>query len=180
MKKTLAAALLGFACVTPQAEAALFNFSYVANAGTLTGILDGVLQPDGNTVVVNSIQDFAAFNGTLFPAFISAVSPDAIAGLNLSALPKVTFDGSLMDILASFSGGLGSFRFAVNDSASLLVGGADTFILHPPQGSGVPETFVAANWSLTPFIARAVPVPATLPLLAIGSAALVARRRKAT
>lgn len=180
MKKTLiVATTLGLTFALPQAEATLFNFSYISSGGTLVGILDGVAQLDGNTVLVNSIQDFATFNGTPFSSLSVVYSPDAFAGINLSALPKVTFDGSLMDIVGSPSIGLGSFRFAVNDSASLLVGGVDTFTVYPPQGSGTPEVFVAANWSLTPFVASAVPVPATLALFAIGGAALAARHRKA-
>ncbi len=43
LKHTLLTASFGLALFLPQAEAALFDFSYVYNGNTLQGIVDGTL-----------------------------------------------------------------------------------------------------------------------------------------
>lgn len=173
MKKSVIAATLGLAFFLPQAEAALFNLSYtLAGGGILEATLDGTLQADNNTVIVNSVLDFATFNGVAGPSLPFANSTDAQFGVP-GGVPTLTLDGSFQDFIACTSG-------ACNDGFAFSVGNfvAASFGV-PVYNSGVSfgdtlDLYNPANYSLS-----AVPTPATLPLLAIGGAAMGWRRRKA-
>ncbi len=174
LKKAFITATFGLSFAMPQAEAALFNFSYTASSGFLAGTLDGILLGDNNTVVINSILGFATFNGVPGPS-LPVVDSILETFSGAAALPVASLDGSLMDFCASTGAHcVGSVFFF--DSSGYLGGTPAMFGTPTIFGNGL-ETYIAANWSLTP--AGPVPVPATLPLLAIGGAALVARRRKA-
>ena len=179
LKKILTAAALGLAFAAPQAHATLFNFSYTAAVGVLSGVIDGALQADNNTVIVNSIQDFMTVNGAPTPSMSFVVSADNFY-LSSGALPKLTLDGSFLDFVACDVVGCGSgngFLLAKNNLISVIfAGGVPLYSGSAGIFSAIGgfEAFNAANYSLT-----AVPVPATLPLLAIGGAAMAFRRRKA-
>jgi hypothetical protein len=179
MKKPLLAAALGLSFAMPQAEAALFNFSYTAAVGTLSGVIDGTLQGDNNTVIVTSVLDFLTVNGVPGPSLPFVISWDAGSGLNSGALPTLTLDGSYLDFAACEVDCISDNGFALGVGNLVSAGGFPAYAANPGAFGGLGgglELFNAASYSLTP---AAVPVPATLPLLAIGGLGLAARRRKA-
>lgn len=70
LKSTLAA--LAVSALALPAEAALFDLTFDTNGATPGGVfeavIDGTLQMDGNTVVVNAVLDFATFDGVPGPS----------------------------------------------------------------------------------------------------------------
>ncbi|MGZ8216620.1 PEP-CTERM sorting domain-containing protein [Methylomagnum sp.] len=169
LKNILIAAALGLTFAIPQAEAALFNFSYTSGVGTLAGTLDGTLQADNNTVFVNSVLDFATFDGVSGPSLPSIVSASDFIGAS-GILATLSLDGSVMDFCAAITTcSDDGFGFV----PAGLVGNPSVLHVSGVSFGNIDEVYNSANWSMS-----AVPVPATLPLLAIGGAALVARRRK--
>jgi len=187
MKKTLIAASFGLAFFLPQAEAALFDFSYAApGLGTYAGTVDGTLQSDHNTVVVNSVLDFVTFDGSAEPALPFVWSYDKMLGFGTgSQLPTLTLDGSYLDFLACASStgtSCPSFNsqlfFSVGATGFVDMTGTPTFGTSAlPYGNTPNVTFQPAGWHMS--AQSSVPVPATLPLLAIGGAVMAWRRRKA-
>lgn len=180
LKKTLIAATLGLAFAMPQAHASLFSLTYIdSSGGTLSAVLDGTLLGDNNTVIINSVHDFATWNGTPGPSLPFVGSQDAAYPGIPGGLPTLTLDGSFMDFVAETAlSNNDGFIFSAGTAFSAVVAGGSPVYTSAPFFGGAFEPFQAANYSLTP-VAAAVPVPATLPLLAIGGAALIARRRKA-
>ena len=176
MKKTLIAATLGLAFFLPQAEAALFDFSYIASNGTVAGVLDGTLQADHNTVVVNSILDFATFDSgsgpVAGPSLPSILSIEEVLGGTGS--PLASLDGSVMDFCAASGISCSPDGFAFDGVVQAY--GGPGYISGSSFG-GDTEAYNPANWHLS--AQSSVPAPATLPLLAIGGAAMAWRRRKA-
>ena len=67
-KHLIAIALCGFGVAQ---ATTLYNFSYDASFGTISGQILGTLQGDNNTIVVGSVVDFAKFNGTPGPSLQS-------------------------------------------------------------------------------------------------------------
>jgi len=96
MRKILFASALALSMAMAPAHAVLFDFSYtLAGGDTLAGTLDGTLQPDGNKVIVNSIVDFATFNGVDGPS-LPLVDDAAMLGGD----PFVSLNGDFMDLAA--------------------------------------------------------------------------------
>ena len=178
----MAVAALSLAClvivsgVASPAKAALFNFSYDLMSGdTISGQFEGTIDVgDSNILLVDSVIS-AAFNGVAGPAlpYLSSAT-DWI--LTASVAPAaVSFDGSLMDILAATTGPAFSEGFVFLPSD-----------LGPPTGAvnsgpffgNANELFVSANWSLE--AVAPVPLPAAFPLLAggLGLLGLLGWRRK--
>jgi len=182
MKKYLIAAALGLAFVMPQAEAALFNFSYTTEGGdVLAGQLDGTLQGDNNTVIVNSILDFVTFNGVNGASLASVRSEVAFSNeidfnnAPPGLLPSVTLNGSVMDLTAcEFS--------PCSDVAFGFFFWANTPIAVFPSSkfagsfSHSLEEYNPDHWHLSPV--QAVPVPAAIWLFGSGLAGLFGMRRK--
>lgn len=166
MKKLLIAVALGLSSAMPQAEAALFNFSFEFASGVFSGTAEGVLQPDGNTVIVSGFQDYVSFNGTPGPAVTY------VAG---EYDPFFTLDGSSAGFVACDDPACGMdpvgreyFFFTDQGATFPLFWSTSTY--------GGQDGAEPISWSVTS--ADTVPVPATLPLLGIGSAAMAFRRRK--
>lgn len=179
MKKTLIAASFGLAFALPPAEAALFDFSYVASGGTLAGTVDGTLQADHNTVIVNSLLDFVAVNGVAEPSLPFLSSWDAFWSLSTS-LPTLTLDGSRLDFLACTSSSCSGngIAFGAGTNITTFSYGYDAYSYWNSVGGSGPLPYNPANWQMS--AQSTVPAPATLPLLAIGGAAMAWRHRKAT
>jgi hypothetical protein len=174
MKKTLLAASLGLAFFLPAAEAALFNFSYtMADSRVLSGQLDGTLQADNNSVLVNSILNFASFGGSPLPSMPYIESSDG------DDFPTLTFDGSYMNF-STYSEKIDavSFSFNVDTTIGNRNYGDDFFSIEFYRTSTYDgESFNPANWSLSSD-SENLPIPATLPLLLMGGVVMAYRRRK--
>ncbi|MCX6593083.1 MAG: PEP-CTERM sorting domain-containing protein [Acidobacteria bacterium] len=167
---TRMAAVITILLGSTMASAGTFNFSYLADDGSVTGQMIGTLQPDGNTLIVASVSG-VKFKGTdpyTLP-FVKSFS-DYISATGLPAI--VTVDGSFMDFCASTNfdcTGVGIFM--VNPS-----------IYYPtPFFTGLEndvETFDPRKWSLTAATGT-VPEPANLLLMgtALSALAALARRR---
>jgi hypothetical protein len=170
---SLALATVASFSLPKAAQAALFNFSYTASTGVLTGMLEGDLQADNDTVIVSAVT-MAAFNGVPGPAlpFLSSattayggplVPPTvSLSGLNLdlAAFDSIAAVDGFVFAPASFFG----FPFFVGGSSF----GATGFELYDPT-----------KWSLTP---KSVPVPepsAVVALALVGGGLLLSKRRKA-
>ena len=181
--RTLAGAAL-FGMVAPAsspAHATLFNAAYELVGGDVVSfMLDGSIDIDGDTVVVNSLLMTPEFNGTApslgaISGFLSVT--DVLAGL-------VPGDQVAQPALLSFSGETLDFIFL-----NLFVGeGLDGFALSNPTdeidtdfySAGISygatqEEFVSARWSLS----LKVPEPATILLFGLGRAALAFMRQRA-
>jgi len=176
MKKYLIAAALGLAFVMPQAEAALFNFSYTSEGGdVLAGQLDGTLQGDNNTVIVNSILDFATFNGVNGASLPSVRSEVDFLFDIPGLLPSVTLNGSVMDLITcefSNCSGVGfGFFFWANTPIAAFPSSKFGSAFVPAL-----EEYNPDHWHLSPV--QAVPVPAAIWLFGSGLAGLFGMRRK--
>lgn len=185
MIKNLIAVSIGLALFLPQAEAALFDFSYSYNGDTLEGLVDGVLQADNNKVAVNSIQTLT-FNGDPRPALPDVHNADHIYSVVLypdifplqpgfpdETTPWMTLDGSYMNfVLCQLGDCNNGVNINAGNSLATLFNGP--FIAAGTSYGFTHSPYVQADWYMS-----AVPLPATLPLFASGMAALAWRRRKA-
>jgi hypothetical protein len=185
MKKYLIAASFGLALFLPQAEAALFDFSYTYNGNTLEGLVDGTLQGDNNKVAVNSIQALT-FNGDPRPALPDVHNADNLysvvlypgifplqPGFPVETTPWLSLDGSYMNLVFCQLGDCDN-GFNVNAGNSLATLFNGSFIAAGTSYGFTHSPFVQADWHMS-----AVPLPATLPLFATGVTAMAWRRRKA-
>jgi hypothetical protein len=152
----LAIATIGVGSFSSAAQAAKFDFSYTLVSGDiLTGRLDGDVQEDGDTVMVNSVSG-AKLNGVRGPRLPFVTS---FVGLILEqdAPATVSFSGTFLDIYAARSNGRDGFIFVSLDAFELYkYSGGFSF------GEAV-QDYNAANWSLTP-------VPEPLTMLGAGAA----------
>ena len=166
--KTLSLAL--FLGLSLNAQAAIFGFSYTSGAGTvLAGTVDGVLQGDGNSVFVTSVEDFVTVDG-VDQGQIQTV--DSISNFisSTGASPTLTLDGSFLDFCASVgtdcADGQG-FTFDSNGGSFGVVS----------FGFGdLGETYNSANWNMS--AVSAVPVPAAAWLMGSALVGLFGFRKK--
>lgn len=171
---SLALATVASFSLPKAAQAAQFNFSYTASTGVLTGMLEGDLQADNDTVFVTAVP-MASFAppapGTPpFPALPALNSVTTLFGG--SAPPTVSLSGLTMDLYTATSDGNDGFSFA---PAGILAG-VPVFIGGTSFG-GTAEPYDPANWSLTP---KSVPEPSAVVALAlVGGGFLLSQRRKA-
>jgi hypothetical protein len=164
--KTLKLALLGVtiattALVPQEAKAALFDFSYTFSTGQVAGKLDGILQGDGNTVLINSFSNLT-FAGSPAPnlPFIESVTNLFIGSGNP---PATTLNGIFQDFITCTD-------IICDDGFALASVNPFGF---PAAFSGssfgqVFEDYEPQNWSLTPV--PGTPVPGPLPLLGVAAA----------
>ncbi|PSB05206.1 PEP-CTERM sorting domain-containing protein [Merismopedia glauca] len=172
-----AALSLGVMGINP-AQAASFNFSYTLQSGSiLSGILEGDVQSDGDTVFVSSISN-PSFNGVAGPDLPFVYSLVEFLG-GPSGSPTVSFSGLNMNFLACSNSGSGCF----NGEGFLFDGigainGSSVYNGSPAYGA-VFEAYNPDKWQLT---AQAVPEPTTmlgtLAFSVLGGSALLKRKRK--
>lgn len=165
LKLALAAALLSGSAV----HAATYQFTYLADIGTVKGRLTGTLQADNNTVLVDSVKDFVTVGGAALPSLPYVTTGSTIYGEPRAA--SVTLDGTNLDFFAcdeeycAFKG----FGFDPDVVAFVPVLRVST----GTDGSYMEELTDPSRWSLS-----AVPEPATWGLLMIGFVAIGAASRR--
>jgi PEP-CTERM motif len=160
-----AAALAMSTLVAASAQAAVFDFSYDFGHGRFaTGVAEGTVQADGNTIDLFTVDSFTVDGQSIDPALVRSGSgfPPAVA----------TFDGTFMDLLISDLTGAFGLVLRSGDQLATIV---------PPVGLAVHEIYDPAHWSITE---AAVPEPATWAMMGLGFAGIGAlayrARRKAT
>jgi len=177
MQKVLIAGLVSLALVSTAQAGMLYNASYTDSSGGVTAfMLDGDLQPDGDTVIVNSLLMDPTYNG-VDPMFSSA-SLDSVSNIasGSGAPPTLSISGLTMDFLWTHNAASDGFLF---DTTGFI--GVPAFNSGPSFGLKPIEPIVLDNWSLTEKTS-AVPEPSTFALLGIGGVALIGygyrRKRK--
>ena len=168
----LAAAIAATIAVTGVADASTYRFTYLADAGTITGKLTGTLQGDRNTVNVTGVTDSVTIDGVAAPSLPFVTTGSSIYGIPRA--PTVTFDGSRLDFFActvteycSDQGiGFDPDVVAFKPVLRILIGAVGPDLIE--------EDAFAARWSLT-----AVPEPTSWAMLiaGFGAVGILARRR---
>lgn len=165
-KQLCAALAVGLAAAS--ANATKFEFTYDSGFGILTGTLSGVLQGDGNTILVDNDPLQAAFTSD----YDNGPGPrdyQAVTGRNILSL-----DGTGMDFGAVSP---------VNDFSLLTAGGWNfvfTYVLEDPffgGGSYGDGAFNAVGWDIHA-VGAPVPEPENPALMLAGLGVLGASARR--
>lgn len=180
LQKTIGLIALLF---STSASAALIEFSYIFDADSLgdsgqvlTGLIDGTVQSDGDTVVINSFLS-ASLGG-------SDYGIGAATGIRTGALgdtPMMSFSGDVLDFwvcplgFSSSSGSDCDFGIEGGFLVSHIAFGSAAHAGHPAFGElyrASDRPLVQENWT-----AAAVPVPLALPLFLTALAGFFLRHR---
>ena len=122
-----------------------YNFSYIAADGTpTTGMVEGVLQADGDTVFVTKVTQLVIDNFDLG----GLVDPLPVSVTDLNSPPKVSFSGTSMDIhFCGIANGCVEGQPAIftdpNDGETLVINYIKQLV------TGFSETFNPVRWSLS-------------------------------
>ena len=109
---------------TSTSNITVFNLTYtLADGSKLTAVVHGTLQSDHNTLVVESVENFARIDNTPGPSLTLIFSYDSALGQPVTSLPTLTLDGSYMDLLVCADEACNAgFGFAVGDLFGSVVG----------------------------------------------------------
>ncbi|MBZ8181450.1 PEP-CTERM sorting domain-containing protein [Oscillatoria salina] len=165
--------VLSLGAIANSAEAASFNFSYtLQNGDILSGMLEGEVQADNDTVIVSEIS-MASFNDVLGPELTLIESFfEFLTGT--PGVPTVSFSGSVMDIIACGTS---------NCSDGFLFEGSGSLFGTPAYSSGFSygntfDNYNPERWQLTAKNVTSVPEPASLlGLLAVGALGIASHRK---
>lgn len=156
------------------AKAAIFNFSYVAEAFDLSGQITGTVSPNDSNIVLVSSVDSVTFNGVAHGAiaFVSTVG----TLIRIDPGPaRFSFDGSEMALLGCPEAGCPDGSAIVFDNSPMII---PYFSGIPVVGTNYDEDIIlvysADNWTLT---AASVPDTASWALLLTGFGLTGARLR---
>ena len=169
------------------ASASLIDFRYEFGSGSvLAGQVNGTVQGDGDSFVVNS---FGAV--TLNDIALDPIAPSEVcSGGDFPAcgnLPTMSFSGNVMDIFVCAMGFNQLWQLLIRSGRRLLllVRLASTSSPAPVSPNSSGNMFVTdwryspGNWSASLATGAVdVPEPGTLALIAMGMLALVALRRR--
>ncbi len=165
----LTAIFLLAAGTTINANAIPLSFSYTVTSGqVLSGMLDGIVQADNDTVLVSSVSD-VLFDGVLGPAlpFISKNFSDTGPAFT-------SFSGLFQAWCAATNPcSIDGFLFATGDDG---IGQSNVYTSGISFGAAL-EPYNVDRWSLTPKPAS-IPEPASLGLGLLGLLVMPNRRRK--
>jgi hypothetical protein len=127
-----------------------FSLSYtLADGSKLTAVVHGALQSDNNTVVVDSVENFAAIDGAPGPSLPLAFSYDNALLQPVSPLPTLTLDGTYMDFIVCTDDVCSAgFGFAVGDLFASTIG--NVYAGNASFGNTF-ELFNAAGYKLEAF-----------------------------
>ncbi len=171
--KTLAIAALA-ACVAVAAPAAgaTWAFSYTASTGAvLSGIVQGTLHIDNDTIIVSSFSNTAM---TGEPSLALPYLNSLTRLLSIGTVPAfVSLSGTVMDVVACDTAACND-GFVFSSPISPIIPGP-AFSTGVSYGALPFETYVAANWSIS-----AVPEVSSWAMLIAGfglTGAVMRRRR---
>jgi PEP-CTERM motif len=167
ISRLMAYAIVAVTLSQPGVAATLYNFAYHAqNGDVLSGQLTGTLQPDMNTVAIESVPN-TAFNG------------DGVGGLGWlysftgGSDPVASLDGTVISWIACDSSDCGSR----GDRSAVLGFGLGRLNASLVYGSHF-EGYESWRWSLSVAPSDSVPEPNAMGLVGLGGAALAAWRRR--
>ena len=161
------AAAIVWISATPAAMAGVYDFSYTASFGVVSGTIIGTLQADHNTIDVASITN-PKFDGLPEPAVPVITTLADYFGVPGPMTPEVTLDGTNNNVLACTTSGpcVDGFYF---DQAGVNAGYPQFAV--GPSYSGVDmalyQSYDLANWSI-----MAVPEPSTWVMMLASLAGL--------
>lgn len=167
-------AVIGALVAAPAAQAGVYDFSYTASWGVVSGTIIGTLQGDNNTIDVSSITN-PEFDGVPGPAVPVITTLADFFGVPGPTVPEVTLDGTNNNVLAcTTSACFDGFFF---DQAGVNAG-YPQFAVGPSYGNtgtALYEPYDVTKWSIA-----AVPEPATWVMMLAGLAGLgfAARSRR--
>ncbi|MEM1263251.1 MAG: PEP-CTERM sorting domain-containing protein [Pseudomonadota bacterium] len=181
--KTLLVALVALGPAT--AFAGLIDFRYEFRGGSvLAGQVDGTVQSDGDTFVVNGFG-----NVTLDDVALNPIDPsDICSGADFPrclSVPLMSFSGTVMDVFVCSLGfsRWGNCSFARDGGFYFSTAGRYQFARAGNRGTGLVTDwrYSPGNWSARPTTdVVAVPEPGTAALLGLGFLVAWSRRRRAT
>lgn len=136
-------------------QADILTFSYTMLSGDiLAGQLEGTLQADNNTFVVDAVIPPTTFDGNPGTPLSFIESADDFA-LGIPSTPTVTVDGTFMDFIDCDSAACNDgFAFAAGDAAATAAAGS--FFAAGPTYGHTNEPFIAADWQAS---VQVVPTP---------------------
>ncbi len=180
--KKLVAALLTTLVTGTTAQAVTYEFSYVSGTDTLTGLVEGELLGNQDTLLISSFTD-VVYNGVSYGALGFVTGTRWLTDGRVRNA-YMSLSGDRLDFVACDTPACTTYLAmgTRNTTLSRLVGGDATL-----SSFGVNEfmttttSFAAAEWTPeTNLTLPSIPLPSSLPLLgaAIGAIFMIGRYRR--